>query len=68
MPQYEVVIVDVSPTGKVVVKTEGFRGKACLKATQELEASLGKVTKTTPTPEMNEPQQVEQKNVAKRKQ
>ena len=67
MPEYETIIVDVSPTGKVMIKTEGFTGKACLAATLELEASLGKVTNTTPTAEMNHVQE-EVKNAAKRKQ
>ena len=69
MPQYEVVIVDVSPTGEVVVKTEGFTGKACLEVTADLEASLGSVTQVVPTPEMNKTvQQAGQQNVTKRKQ
>jgi hypothetical protein len=69
MPEYEVVIVDVSPTGDVVVKTEGFTGKACLEVTAELEASLGSVTQVVPTPEMHKiTQQAGQQNVAKRNQ
>ena len=31
MPQYEAVIVDVSPTGQVMVKAGGFTGEACLR-------------------------------------
>ena len=66
MPEYETVIVDISPTGKVMIKTEGFTGKSCLKATQELEASLGTVTKTTYTHE-TKPEQLQQ-NVVRRRQ
>ena len=68
MPKYEVIIVDVSPTGQVVIKTEGFTGKACLAATAKLKAALGTVTEMVSTPEMNVVQQQEQRNVAKRKQ
>jgi hypothetical protein len=48
MAPYEVVIVDISPTGEVALKTEGFTGKACLEVMAELEASLGHVKQETP--------------------
>lgn len=66
MSRYEVVIVDVSPVGKVQVKTEGFSGKACLEATDALERSLGAVIKITPTAEMKN-EETAQKNTAKKK-
>lgn len=46
------VTVTVSPDGEHVdIKTEGFTGNECQKATRELEAALGQVTSDKPTAE-----------------
>jgi len=45
------ITVDVSPDGDVVIKTEGYQGAECLKATQKLEESLGVVTERKKTAE-----------------
>lgn len=37
---------------KVEIKTEGFAGEACQKATENLERRLGKKVSDTPTEEM----------------
>ena len=36
--------IDVSPSGEVKVEAFGFQGGACLAATKEIEAAIGKVT------------------------
>lgn len=43
--------ITISPTGDAKVKTEGFAGADCLKATRFIEATLGKTTAEKFTPE-----------------
>lgn len=52
----EMVIVDVSPTGEVVITTKGFNGNSCLTdpAVVELKEALGDVTNVAPTEEMKQ--------------
>ena len=45
------ITVTVDPEGSVVVETKGFRGALCKKATELLEAALGKVRSEKKTPE-----------------
>lgn len=47
------IIVDIAPDGQAQVTTKGFRGKACLAATKDLEEALGKKLQETATPEMH---------------
>lgn len=42
----------VTPAGEIQIKTTGYKGKECLKATAELEKALGTVAKDEATPEM----------------
>jgi hypothetical protein len=35
--------IDISPKGEVKIEAFGFQGGACLAATKEIEAALGKV-------------------------
>jgi hypothetical protein len=49
MPQ---IRVNIGHDGKVTIKTKGFRGKACLKATAGLERALGGSLERTATSEM----------------
>lgn len=48
------VSVRITRKAEVTVATEGFAGEECLRATERLEASLGKVGTPTPTAEMYE--------------
>lgn len=54
----EEVLVDVGPKGEITISTKGFKGKACLKATETLERALGKKTSDTPTGEAHERERV----------
>ena len=45
------IIIDVDDEGAVEVKTHGFKGKACVKASQFIEEALGKITNTKKTAE-----------------
>ena len=40
--------------GMATVETSGFKGKACMDATAQLEAAMGKRTSDTKTPEFHE--------------
>lgn len=42
----------VSPEGEITIKTSGYKGAECLKATEALEKALGKKTSDQPTAEM----------------
>lgn len=46
--------------GASTVTTKGFKGAACLKATADLEAALGRKTGSVPTGEMREQVQTHQ--------
>ena len=45
------IIIDIDDEGIVEVKTHGFKGKACMKASQFIEEALGKITTTKKTAE-----------------
>lgn len=45
------IIIEVDDEGVVEVKTHGFKGKACVKASQFVEEALGKITSTKKTAE-----------------
>ena len=49
MPQLK---IDIAPDGNVTIEAQGYIGPACKQATEAIERALGKVTKSTPTPEM----------------
>lgn len=49
--QIEVLI---TATGEVKIKTVGFKGAECLKATEGLERALGKKSSDKATPEMQQ--------------
>lgn len=54
-PKKEKVIeVDVDEKGNVKTEASGFSGKACLKATLDLEEALGVVSKRTVKAEMHQ--------------
>lgn len=48
------ISVRITKKAEITVSTEGFSGEECLRATERLEASLGKVGTPTPTAEMYE--------------
>lgn len=50
----EQVIVEISPTGEVSVKTQGFTGATCKQATKALEAALGNTLKDDHTREFHQ--------------
>ena len=50
----EVVTVEISPTGEVSVKTQGFTGAKCKQATAALEAALGNTVKDDITREFHQ--------------
>ncbi|MCZ7405402.1 MAG: DUF2997 domain-containing protein [Candidatus Methanoperedens sp.] len=45
------IVIDIDDEGAVEVKTHGFKGKACVNASQFIEEALGKVTATKKTSE-----------------
>ena len=45
------IIIDIDDEGAVEVKTHGFKGKACLKASEFIEQALGKILNTKKTGE-----------------
>ncbi len=45
------IIIDIDDEGVVEVKTHGFKGKACMKASEFIEQALGKVMSTKKTGE-----------------
>jgi Protein of unknown function (DUF2997) len=45
------IIIEVDDEGTVEVKTHGFKGKACMKASEFIEQALGKVVSTKKTGE-----------------
>ncbi|MEW6443185.1 MAG: DUF2997 domain-containing protein [bacterium] len=47
----QTIQITFNPDGTTEVKTTGFRGKSCMKATEFLKKALGSVTKTGKTPE-----------------
>jgi hypothetical protein len=49
----EKITVTFNPDGTVEMDAEGFEGGECLKATQDLEKALGKVTNRTKKPEFH---------------
>ena len=53
--------VIVSPTGEAVVQTKGFTGAACRDASKALERALGIVQSDTPTAELYQPQDTQEK-------
>ena len=63
MAQIKVVI---SPEGDVEIETSGFRGKACLDATAELEEALGTVGQREMKPEFRQEEESESRNYARR--
>lgn len=46
--------VKIDAEGNATITTRGFKGKACLEATKDLEEALGVKTKTTLTPEFRQ--------------
>jgi len=50
----EVITVEISPTGNVSVKTQGFTGAKCKQATKALEAALGSTLKDEHTREFHQ--------------
>lgn len=47
----EKIIIEIDKDGSVQVEAVGFKGKACMKATEFLEKILGKVTRRTTKPD-----------------
>lgn len=45
------IIVDIDDEGGVEVKTHGFKGKACINASQFIEEALGKIANVKKTGE-----------------
>ena len=45
------IIIDIDDEGTVEVKTHGFKGKACIKASEFIEQALGSVLSTKKTGE-----------------
>ncbi len=45
------IIIDIDDEGVVEVKTHGFKGKACMKASEFIEQALGKNMSTKKTGE-----------------
>ena len=58
--QCEVIVVDISSTGEIFVKAEGFSGKECFGAAMELESSLGHVKRLARTAKMGKTKRVHQ--------
>jgi hypothetical protein len=46
------ITVTVGLDGNATIKVEGFKGKACLAATKEIEEAIGSVESRKPTREM----------------
>lgn len=56
------IVVTVNKDATLVVEpTKGFSGNECLKATADLEAALGKLSKRDPKAEMNRKAEVSDK-------
>lgn len=55
MPRDEVIVTIKG--GKATVETRGFKGRACLVETADLEKALGKTTESKATREMHEDKQ-----------
>jgi hypothetical protein len=54
MASMKEIVVTVNKDATLIVEpTKGFTGNECLKATSDLEAALGKLSKRDPKPEMN---------------
>ena len=47
----EQIIIDIDDEGVVEVKTKGFKGKGCVKASEFIENALGSITNTKRTGE-----------------
>ncbi len=47
----EEIIIDVDDAGEVEVKTHGFKGKGCMKASAFIEEALGKIASVKKTAE-----------------
>jgi hypothetical protein len=47
----EEIIIDVDDLGEVEVKTKGFKGRGCVKASQFIEEALGKISNMKRTAE-----------------
>lgn len=47
----EQIIIDIDDEGAVEVKTKGFQGKGCVKASEFIENALGNITSTKRTGE-----------------
>jgi hypothetical protein len=45
------IIIDIDDQGEVEVKTQGFKGKGCMRASEFIEQALGKILKTDKTGE-----------------
>lgn len=58
--------IDISPDGEVKIDVDGVRGKDCLKATEQIEAALGRMT-TRETKPAYHAQSAGQGNLAKSK-
>jgi len=67
--EFEVVVFDFSPTGKITVQTKGFRGPACINAVRDIEEGLGEITHLKHTAEYHQSPTLEmtQKDVVRRK-
>lgn len=50
------IIIDITPAGSVSIDAQGFQGRACEQATQEIELVLGGgAVKRNPKPEYHAP-------------
>ncbi len=56
----ETHIVTIWPDGTTQIEVKGVKGKACKKATELIEAALGKTLSSTATPEMHQVETVKQ--------
>ena len=53
--------VVINPAGEAVVQTKGFTGSACKDASKALERALGIIESDTPTAELYQPQNAQEK-------
>ena len=53
--------ITISPTGETTLQTKGFTGSTCRDASKALERALGIVQSDTPTAELYQQQNVQEK-------
>lgn len=51
------IVIDIEPSGKIVVEGKGFVGAECDKAMAGIEASLGEITRRELKPEFTQTRQ-----------